>query len=311
MTLLKITVQFTLYLSLCISSVYAQEKSKNMEKATNYFYEKKYAEAIKYFQKEYQNNPSISIKFWIALSYAEMEEVSKAKPLFLEIIKSDHVGPEIAMSLTNLGICYQLSKQMDSAYFYYNQVIKRFPNMASGYFNKANLLYSESKFIDAKIHLDRAIDIEPNDWLFYEKRTEVCFVLRDFECALNDLLKTKTLNPDLKIEVNLAYCYSMMKRYEEADSIFQIIYDEKNPFILNNYGLNKHNLGKSEEGKKLILKSLSIDPENPYAYRNLAIIAISENETSKICEYLYKAKLLNFEKYYGTEVNELLKKHCN
>ena len=102
----------------------------------------------------------------------------------------------------------------------------------------------------------------------------------------------------------------MLERYQEADSVFQLIYNENDAFLLNNYGMNKHKMGKTEEGKKLIMKALSISPGNSYIYRNLAIIAIDENNKPKACEYLNKAKSLGFEKQYGTEVNELILKHC-
>ncbi len=281
-----------------------------MQKGTELFFEKQYEDALKNFQKEYKKNPSIEVKFWIAHTYAEMKEISKAKPIFIEIIKSEHNGPEIAMSLVNLGNCYRSFKQLDSAYFYYNRAITEFPKMASGYFNKGQLLYSESKFEEAKANYDKAIEIESEDWWYYQKRLEVCFASQDFECALNDLIKVKQLNPNAKNEMNLAYCYSMLERYEEADSVFQLIYNENDAFFLNNYGMNKHNMGKTKEGKEIIMKSLSLNPNNSYAYRNLAVIAIEEKDDEKTCEYLNKAKSLGFEKNYGKEVNKLLTKHC-
>lgn len=294
-----------------VLTVKGQDKSKDMKQGTEYFFNKQYDQALKSFEKEYKNNPTIEVKFWIAHTYAEMKEITKAKPLFLEIIKSEHSGPEIAMSLVNLGNCYRSLKQADSSYFYYDRAITGFPTMASAYFNKAQLLYSESKFEAAKNHYDKAIEIESDNWWYYQKRLEVCFASRDFECALNDLIKVKELKPDSKIEFNLAYCYSMLKRYDEADSVFQLIYDGNDAPFLNNYGMNKHNMGKTKEGKEIIMKSLTLKPDNAYAYRNLALIAIDESDKIKACEYLNKSKSLGFEKQYGKEVNELLIKYCD
>jgi len=292
------------------TSSFSQDKSKEMQKGTKLFFEKQYNDALKSFQKEYKKTPTVEAKFWIAHTYAEMQEITKAKPLFIEIIKSGHNGPEIAMSLVNLGNCYRSFKQVDSAYFYYDKAITGFPKMAIGYFNKAQLLYSESEFQKAKTNFDKAIEIESGDWWYYQKRLEVCFASQDYECALRDLIKVKELKPSMKIEMNLAYCYSMLKKYEEADSVFQLIYNENDALFLNNYGMNKHNLGKTIEGKEIIMKSLSLSPNNSYAYRNLAVIAIDENNSNKACEHLIKSKSLGFEKRYGKEVNELLTKHC-
>lgn len=306
-----ITFIATAWICLCAMTVEGQEQSKVMKEGTKYFFDKEYGRALKNFQKEYNKNPSVKVKFWIAHTYAKMENVSKAKPLFLAIISSDHKGPEIAMSLANLGNCYRSFKQIDSSYFYYDRAITEFPKMASGYFNKGQLLYSESKFEDAKRHYDNAIEIESDNWWYYQKRLEVCFASQDFDCALNDLVKVLELKSDAKIEMNLAYCYSMLKRYHKADSVFQLIYDENNALFLNNYGMNKHRIGNTKKGEELIMKSLALKPNNSYAYRNLAEIEMEKKDTLKACEYLNKAKSLGFEKQYGKEVNELLIKQCN
>ncbi|WP_338814235.1 tetratricopeptide repeat protein [Bernardetia sp. Wsw4-3y2] len=298
-----------LFICLFAFSAKAQQASKTMQEGQSYFANKEYDKALKKFQKEYKKNPSIAVKFWIANTYAEMKDILQAKPLFLEIATTD--APELGMALVNLANCYVSLKQVDSAHFYYDRAIKEFAQMASGYFNKGQLLYSQSKFEEAKNNFDKAIEIETNNWWYYQKRLEVCFASQDFECALKDLIKVKALNPKAQNEMNLAYCYSMLKKYEEADSVFQVIYDGKDALFLNNYGLNKHNMGNSEEAKEIISKSLAIKPTNSYAYRNLAIIAIDEKDMEKGCEYLNKAKSLNFEKNYGKEVNQLLIKYCN
>ncbi len=294
-----------------IITVQGQEKSKIMKEGIEYFNNEKYDQALKKFQKEFKNNPTIEVKFWIAHTYGELKDVNKAKPLFIDIVQSTHMGPEIAMSLVNLGNCYRSLKQIDSAYFYYDKAISEFPKMASGYFNKGQLLYSESKFEEAKINYDMAIEIESNDWWYYQKRLEVCFASQDYECALHDLLIVKKLKPDSKIDFNLAYCYTMLKRFQEADSVFLLIYNENDATFLNNYGMNKHNMGNTVEGKQIIMKSLKLNPNNSYAYRNLALIGIDEKDMEKACEYLKKAKSLGFKKNYGKEVNELLIKYCN
>lgn len=287
-----------------------QEKSKTFQEGTEHFRNKEFDEALICFEREYKTRPDIGIKFWIAHTYAELKQISKAMTLFIEILKTDTSCPEIGMSLINLGNCYREVGPTDSAHFYYDRAIKEFPEMDGGYFNKAQLLYSESKFEEAKPLFNKAIDINPNDWFYYQKRLEVGFATQDYEGALRDLLKVREMVPDIKNEWNLAYCYSMLERYHEADSIYLLIYDDNDAFFLNNYGMNKHKMGNTEEGKKLIMKSLSISPRNSYIFRNLAIIAIDENDQVKACEHLNKAKSLGFEKLYGTEVNELISKHC-
>lgn len=306
---MKVLLSLLMFLS--IWPCYGQEVDKNFEQGQEFFGNKDYEKALKSFKKAFKKSPTVHIKFWIAHTYAEMENISEAKPLFLEIVKSNHQGSERAMSLQNLANCYAILKQSDSAHFYYDLGIAEFPSMASTYFNKGQLLYSESLFSSAKEQFDKAIEIESGDWLYYQKRLEVCFATQNYECALNDLKKVKQLNPEMKLEFNLAYCYSMLKKYEQADSVFQLIYDDQNPAFLNNYGLNKHNLGNSDEGKKLIMQSLELAPNNSFAYRNLALISIDKKEFKKACQHLNKALSLGFKKQYGGEVSDLIIEYCN
>jgi tetratricopeptide (TPR) repeat protein len=306
-------MKITLFITTLLFSFqmsFSQEMSENMKVGTDHFGKKEFELALKCFLKEDKKNPSTNVSFWLGHTYAELNQIDEAKSIFLKIVQSGNQGSEYAMSLVNLGNCYRSLKLNDSAYFYYDRAITEFPKMASGYFNKGQLLYSESKFTDAKIHFDKAIEIEPNDWFNYQKRLEVCFASKDYECALQDLLAVRRLNTNAKNEMNLAFCYTMLEKYEEADSIFQMIYKENDAFFLNNYGMNKHNMGQTAEGKKLIQKSLSINPNNSFAYRNLAVIALSEGDEIKACEYLQKAKSFGFENQYGTEVEELIIKHC-
>ena len=89
-----------------------------------------------------------------------------------------------------------------------------------------------------------------------------------------------------------------------------LIFDDKDPIFLNNYGFNKHKMGFSDEGIRFIQASLQIKPDNSYAYRNLAMINIDNGELETACDNLKKAKELNFYTKYGNEVNELSVKYC-
>lgn len=298
-----------LTLSLFIQG-FSQETSKNVRDGMDHFSQMEYNEALKCFLKEERKNSTTEMYFWIGYTYAALNEIEEAKPYFLKIIKGGNQGPEYAMSLVNLGNCYRKEKP-DSAYYYYDLAISEFPGMADAYYNKGTLLYAQSKFEEARVNFDKAIEIDSSVWTYFQKRLEVCFATNDFESALTDMLKVRELNPEVRNEMNLAFCYSKLERYQEADSIFQMIYNENDALFLNNYGMNKHNMGATEEGKALIQKSLSIKADNAYAYRNLAVIALAEGNKSLACEYLHKADSLGFAKNYGDEVQKLMTENCN
>lgn len=301
---------FYILLLFAFNTVDAQKSSKNFINGVDAFEKKNYKKALKYFRKEYKKNQSNSVRYAIGNTCAQLDDYGRAKEMFLAIIKSRIDCPEREPALGNIALCYIRLESNDSAFYYFDKAIYEFPDNADTYFNKGQLLKSLSNLEEAKKYFDLALERDSSNWFYFHKRLETCFGLKNYDCALRDLLKAKKLNPDLDINGNLAYCYTNLKRYHEADSVFTLIYNDNDAIFLNNYGYNKFLLGNTTEGRDYILKSLSIDPGNAYAYRNLAMIEFGDNNKVKMCEYLNKAKSLNFEKFYGKEVNQMLLLYC-
>jgi len=288
-----------------------QDRSKYITKGAEQFQQEEYESALDNFNKEFKKNKSWEVRFWIASCYFKMKEFSEAKNRYLEIVGNEIEGPEIAMSFVNLGSCYRSLNQLDSAIVYYDRAIELDKDDDDAQYNKGQLLYYElGDFEGAKKCYNAAIKIDPRNWYYYQKRLEVNFASANFNEALNDLLFIGELNPKVQNKMNLAYCYSMLERYHEADSVFLLIYEGNDAFFLNNYGFNKFKLGDSKLAIETINKSLSLQPNNSYAYRNLALIAIDEKNMLLACKHLLKAQELHFKMDYGDEVDELIKKHC-
>lgn len=289
---------------------FSQEKSKLAYEGEKLFANGDYKKALSAFNKEAKQNNSAEVQFWIASCYFQMEKFAVAKKGFLQIVRRGVNDEEQELSLINLASCYLNLDNTDSALYYYEQAIENFPKSSNAYYFKGIILYERTKFKEAKEVYDQAIAIDSTDWRFYIRRQDVSYALSEFSDALADLLKARELNPSLNISMNIAYCYSMLEKYREADLIYKEIYDEKDFRLLNNYGLIKHKLGFSKEGEEMIRKSLKLNPDNPYAYRNLAIIAIDSKDLTNACIYLKKAQDLQFFKKYGSEVDNLILEHC-
>lgn len=289
---------------------FSQTQTALLKKGANLFWKENYKGALKVFEKERRTNPSYEVDFWITSCHFQMKEIAISKTGFLKIVNSNHQGPERSLSLVNLGSCYRSLDQIDSAHYYYDRAMLEFPELAGAYFNKGQLLYSQDKFEDAKRMYDRAIEIDSTDWYYYMKRQEISFVLQHYEDALKDMQQAQRLNSDVDIHFNMAYCFSMLERYSEADSLYQKIPEKNDPSFLNNYGFNKHKLGDSEAGIALINKSLQLNPKNAFAYRNLAVICIDQGNLPQACAHLKEAQQLNFFSNYGSEVDLLLQKYC-
>lgn len=308
--MMRIVLIFSIFL--LTFNIYCQSSSEYLQNGIEQFQNEDYDSALKNFNKEFKKNKSPEIKFWIASCYFKMENFPEAKLRFLDIIRNETAEHEIEMSLTNLGSCYRSLKNLDSALYYYDKAIAVNSKNDDAYYNKGQLLYYElGEFDLAKQSYNLAIKCDPGNWYYYQKRLEVNFASSNFKEALIDMLKIDSLNPKLQDKFNLAYCYSMLEMYEQADSVFQLIFDDKNALFLNNYGFNKFKLGNPKQAIELINQSLAIKPDNAYAYRNLALIMIDQNNTQKACEYLVKAHDLNYKMNYGDEVEKLLEEYCN
>lgn len=59
-----------------------------------------------------------------------------------------------------------------------------------------------------------------------------------------------------------------------------------------------------------INNSISILPANSYAFKNRGLVYLAMKRKEEACTDFMKALSLGFEKYYGEEVNKLIKANC-
>ncbi len=112
--------------------------------------------------------------------------------------------------------------------------------------------------------------------------------------------------------VNIGFQYSLMGRYEEALIYFNkaLELDKDEPLTLNNRGFTRYKLNNLAGALEDINKSIFLYTTNAYAYKNRALVYLALDKKEEACTDLQKARELQFEKQYGPEVNELIKKNC-
>ena len=103
-----------------------------------------------------------------------------------------------------------------------------------------------------------------------------------------------------------------MGKYEEALQYFDkaLQLEKEEPLTLNNRGFTRYKLNDLTGALEDINKSISLYPSNAFAYKNRALVYLAQENKAEACKDLNKAKELQFEKQFGPEVNELLKKNC-
>jgi lipoprotein NlpI len=65
-------------------------------------------------------------------------------------------------------------------------------------------------------------------------------------------------------------------------------------------------LGDHDKGLELINYSLTLDPDNSYAYKNRAKYYIETGDPKKALRDLLQAKAMGYDEQYGAEVDEII-----
>ncbi|HEX2628976.1 MAG TPA: hypothetical protein VHM26_08195 [Chitinophagaceae bacterium] len=84
----------------------------------------------------------------------------------------------------------------------------------------------------------------------------------------------------------------------------------KEPYPYNNRGFAEIKLRMFDEARRDILNSLSIDPTNSFAYKNLGLLFIELKQKDSACFYLQTANAKGFKENFGNEVDRLIRIHC-
>jgi tetratricopeptide (TPR) repeat protein len=138
--------------------------------------------------------------------------------------------------------------------------------------NQAVKIMSENPD-SALILLDRAIEIDKNDYLFYSNKANIFLARKDYAKAISSLEKAVDVNPDLaegSLFLGILYdktdqTEKAKKLYERAISIFDNRLKKHEKYELSNRmnrAVTLILLGQINQGKKELEKLLTENPEN-------------------------------------------------
>ena len=78
----------------------------------------------------------------------------------------------------------------------------------------------------------------------------------------------------------------------------------------NNKGYAQYKAGKLKDAITSINQSMALYPENPYAYRNRALVYLAQHNNAAACLDIAKSLELGFTDAYGDEVQKLKEANC-
>ncbi|WP_294351272.1 tetratricopeptide repeat protein, partial [uncultured Clostridium sp.] len=139
------------------------------------------------------------------------------------------------------------------------------------YSNRAGTKYGLRKYEEAIEDYNKAIELDVDNYRFYNRRGNAKYSLGQYEESIEDYSKAIELNPkDSVLYGNRGNSKYKAKKYKEAIEDYNkaIELDKDNYRFYNYKGRAKKELGKYEESIEDYSKAIDLKPTNPILYSN-------------------------------------------
>ncbi len=251
-----------------------------------------YEEAIKFYDEAIDKTPTFADAYnnrGIVKSAQQNLEGS-----IIDFEKAVSLDNDFVLAKYNLGEAYSNTQELDKSLTLLKQIESEYKDSSFYYVTLSNILIKKNNFDEAKNNLENAIRLDKNNdkaltnlgfILYSEKKYDVAKA--NFERAIEINLKQ-----DLAYN-NLSLIYAYEENYPKAVEYVEKAIDlNKNSLYENNKGYYLLNIGKFEDGKKLIDKAIEADSKNAWAYRNLGVYYFLKKDFTKaIAEFEKSDKL--------------------
>lgn len=251
---------------------------------------------------------------------------------------------------TGRGTAYFELKEYQKCYDDFSRAIALEPDSALAYHYRANLMYvlnyTDEAIADNTKAIERTTDEKfllgcfvnrgsareqkrdykgayEDFYRAYSYDTTDLSVLNNLGTVLDDLGRREEaimfLKKAIAIDssfvgpyVNIGFQYTQIGRYEEALVYYTkaLELEKDEPLTLNNRGFTRYKMNEFDAALEDINRSILLFNTNAFAYKNRALVYLAMDKKEEACQDLQRAKELQFEKQYGPEVNELIKKNC-
>jgi tetratricopeptide (TPR) repeat protein len=292
----------------------AQDHVTYYERAGQKLLAGKYKEVLTLYNKAIELSPGTA-KYYIGKANAHFG-LKMPEEGFQDLCTAIKVEPASSIGYMERGGFYYGIKELDKSILDYTTALQ----YATVDSIKVQCLVGRSS---AK-GLQRDEQGAMNDCLEALKIDSLCTgALNNLAMSLDDMGKgeesIKYFEKIIRIDSNAFYAYmnigfklSGMGKYQESlpyfDKAIKMHPDEA--YAFNNRGYSRLMLKDYDGALDDINNSIRLNPANSYAYRNRGLVYKAQGKLKKSCEDFDTAKRLGFTKYYGNEVDELIKSDC-
>jgi tetratricopeptide (TPR) repeat protein len=209
---------------------------------------------------------------------------------------------------------YSLKKHTDSRKVLF-QLLQIDPKNTSAIRLIASTFQRQHTWDSSIVYFNRAIEINPLDYISYFDRGIDKSEKKDFEGAKTDIEKAMKLDTASKFigYNNLGFFLKLeQKDYIGAIECFNksIAYAPKFAYAYSNRGYAKLCLGDIDGAVKDVKRSLELDNTNSYAHKNMGLVNLKRGKNKEACENFKTAIVKGYTETYDDEVEKLLTENC-
>lgn len=287
-----------------------------------YYYRAVYYEGVKKYDLARQDidmallyrSDSPKYLYQSSAIYAKIKQWEEAEKVLDYIL---HIDDKYVNAYLSKGAIHLFKDNYDLALIDYNKAVQLGSNDDETYAVRAIIYTKLGKYSKALADYTKAIAVSKhNKRRLYLARAEAYRTIDKPALALRDYDSVIALDSTYFPPVEgKAFTYLMLKKYDKALEMLKLVMTKKisnrrRIYTYNNIGHTYYKMGDYAKALKNINYSLSQDDKNAYAYKNRALVYITQGKKALACADLAKAEALGYTKKYDNEVQELKQKHC-
>jgi len=207
-----------------------------------------------------------------AFSYHSQGNLVAAEKKYRYFLDQGFNDPRV---YTNYAILFKETSREEEALRLLNISISRYPNNPEPLAITSDILRRQGKLFDAKVYIEKAIIIKPNDANFHFNLGIIFIGLKILSKAVIALNKALIINPNfLEAHLNLCSVHISLCDLNEAERCGKKVISLDPNCSKAHFDLSRiyFELGREDEAELSVRKALSINPKYPEAYNNLGLI---------------------------------------
>jgi tetratricopeptide (TPR) repeat protein len=181
-----------------------------------------------------------------------------------------------------------------------NLDIDKYPDHDWNYLTRSSIYIAMGKIEDAYLSAEKAMILNNKNPATYINMGNIFLYAGDADNAVKLFTSAMDITPKDSTDIlnscllNRAAAYAQVRKYQEAYNDLHLVYlrDSSNVGVINNMAAMMDDLGRPEEGIRLLKKLIEIDPSFTGTYVNLGFKYNQMEQYEKGLTYLDKAILM-------------------